>query len=66
MPTKSGSKTITTDPNWLGPAIQPGAIPLEEILSSFVRIVGGLLDMKWWMRPMQNWIVPATWGLMSF
>ena len=32
MPTKSGSKTITRDPNWLGPAIPPGEILLEEYL----------------------------------
>ena len=29
---KSASKTITRDPNWLGPAIQPGEILLEEFL----------------------------------
>jgi antitoxin HigA-1 len=32
MPTKSSSKTITRDPNWLGPAIPPGEILLEEYL----------------------------------
>ena len=32
MPTKSRSKTITRDPNWLGPAIAPGDILLEEYL----------------------------------
>ena len=32
MPTKSGSKIITRDPNWLGPAIPPGEILLEEFL----------------------------------
>lgn len=32
MPTKSASKTITRDPNWLGPAIAPGEILLEEYL----------------------------------
>src|SRR6476660_6524447 len=32
MPTKSALKTITRDPNWLGPAIQPGEILLEEYL----------------------------------
>jgi addiction module HigA family antidote len=32
MPTKSSSKTITRDPNWLGPAIAPGEILLEEYL----------------------------------
>jgi antitoxin HigA-1 len=32
MPTKSVSKTITRDPNWLGPAIPPGEILLEEYL----------------------------------
>ena len=32
MPAKSSSKTITRDPNWLGPAIPPGEILLEEYL----------------------------------
>ena len=32
MPTKSASKTITRDPNWLGPAIRPGEILLEEFM----------------------------------
>ena len=32
MPTRSASKTITRDPNWLGPAIPPGEILLEEYL----------------------------------
>jgi antitoxin HigA-1 len=32
MPTKSVSKTITRDPNWLGPAIAPGEMLLEEFL----------------------------------
>src|SRR6266699_989803 len=32
MPTKSSSKTITRDPNWLGPAISPGEILLEEFM----------------------------------
>ena len=32
MLTKSASKTITRDPNWLGPAIAPGEILLEEFL----------------------------------
>ena len=32
MPIKSASKTITRDPNWLGPAIPPGEILLEEFL----------------------------------
>ena len=32
MPTKSASKTITRDPNWLGPAIPPGELLLEEYL----------------------------------
>lgn len=31
MPTKSASKTITRDPEWLGPAIPPGEM-LEEYL----------------------------------
>ncbi|HXH39156.1 MAG TPA: HigA family addiction module antitoxin [Thermoanaerobaculia bacterium] len=33
MPTKSASRTITRDPNWLGPAISPGEILLEEFLN---------------------------------
>jgi antitoxin HigA-1 len=32
MPTKSASKTITRQPGWLGPAIAPGEILLEEYL----------------------------------
>jgi len=32
MPTKSVSKTITRDPNWLGPTITPGEMLLEEFL----------------------------------
>ncbi len=32
MPTKSASKTITRDPAWIGPAIPPGEILLEEYL----------------------------------
>ena len=32
MPTKSASKTIIRDPKWLGPAIPPGEILLEEYL----------------------------------
>jgi addiction module HigA family antidote len=32
MPTKSASRTITRDPRWLGPAIPPGEILLEEFL----------------------------------
>ena len=32
MPTKSASKTITRDPSWLGPAIAPGEMLLEEFL----------------------------------
>jgi len=32
VPTKSASKTITRDPHWLGPAIPPGEILLEEYL----------------------------------
>ena len=32
MPSKSRSKTITRDPGWLGPAIAPGEILLEEFL----------------------------------
>ena len=32
MPVKSRSKIITRDPNWLGPAIAPGEILLEEFL----------------------------------
>ena len=32
MPTKSGAKTITRDPAWLGPAVHPGEMLLEEFL----------------------------------
>ncbi len=32
MPTKSASRTITRDENWLGPAIHPGEMLLEEYL----------------------------------
>ncbi len=32
MRTKSASKTITRDPDWLGPAISPGEMLLEEFL----------------------------------
>jgi len=32
MPTKSGARTITRDPAWLGPAVHPGEILLEEFL----------------------------------
>lgn len=32
MPTKSASKTITRDPDWLGPAVSPGEMLLEEFL----------------------------------
>lgn len=32
MPAKSASKTITRNPNWLGPAIPPGELLLEEYL----------------------------------
>jgi addiction module HigA family antidote len=32
MPTKSASKIITRNPDWLGPAIAPGEILLEEYL----------------------------------
>ena len=32
MPTKSVSKTITRQPDWLGPAVTPGEILLEEYL----------------------------------
>ncbi len=32
MRTKSASKIITRDPDWLGPAISPGEMLLEEFL----------------------------------
>jgi len=32
MRTRSGSRTITRDPDWLGPAIPPGEMLLEEFL----------------------------------
>jgi antitoxin HigA-1 len=31
------SRTITRDPNWLGPAIAPGEILLEEVLEEFLK-----------------------------
>jgi antitoxin HigA-1 len=33
MPSKSRPKSITRDPNWLGPAIAPGEILLQEYLN---------------------------------
>ena len=33
MPTKSGPRIITRNPNWVGPAIAPGEILLEEYLT---------------------------------
>jgi hypothetical protein len=39
MPTKSASKTLTRDPNWLGLAIPPGEMLLEE----FLKPMGGRL-----------------------
>lgn len=32
MPTKSALKTITRNPDWLGPVVAPGEILLEEYL----------------------------------
>lgn len=32
MPTKSAARIITRDPDWLGPAIHPGEMLLEELL----------------------------------
>jgi len=32
MPSKSKSRTITRNPDWLGPAIPPGELLLEEFL----------------------------------
>ena len=32
MPTKSASRIITRDENWLGPAVHPGEMLLEEYL----------------------------------
>ena len=32
MPMKSAPKTITRNPTWLGPAIEPGEMLLEEFL----------------------------------
>ena len=32
MSTKSASKTTTRDPDWLGPAVAPGEMLLEEFL----------------------------------
>jgi len=33
MPTKSASRIVTRDPDWLGPAISPGEMLLEEFLT---------------------------------
>ena len=33
MPTKSGVRTITRNPSWLGPAIHPGEVLLGEFLA---------------------------------
>jgi addiction module HigA family antidote len=32
MPTKSSSKIVTREPEWMGPAIHPGEMLLEEFL----------------------------------
>lgn len=32
MPTKSASRILTRDQNWIGPAIHPGEVLLEEYL----------------------------------
>lgn len=32
MPTKSAARIITRDPSWLGPAVHPGEMLLEEYL----------------------------------
>ena len=32
MPTRSASKTIIRDPSWLGPAVSPGEMLLEEFI----------------------------------
>jgi hypothetical protein len=46
MRTKSASKTITRDPNWLGPAIPPGEILLEEYLKPLGVAVVGLAEQE--------------------
>jgi hypothetical protein len=48
MPTKSASKMITRDPDWLGPAISPGEMLLEEfqIAQGTGAISGGLTDFS--------------------
>ena len=38
MPSKSRLKTITRDPNWLGPAMAPGEILLEEFLKPLANL----------------------------
>lgn len=53
MPTKSASKTITRDPQWLSPAIHPGEILLEEFLKPL-----GLAQVEaaqFWMRLQADW-----------
>src|SRR4026207_2445058 len=42
MPTKSASKTIIRDASWLGPAIPPGELLLEEYLKP---LGGGQLEV---------------------
>ena len=34
MPTKSAAKTITREPEWVGPAVHPGEMLREEFLNS--------------------------------
>lgn len=45
MPTKSASKIITRDPSWLGPAIPPGEILLEEFLVPLIKQVDAALRL---------------------
>jgi addiction module HigA family antidote len=37
MPSKSASRIITRDPSWVGPAIPPGEVLLEEFLKPLGR-----------------------------
>ena len=70
MPAKSGSKIITRDPGWLGPAIPPGEILLEaneEITAEKVEKRGITADTalriarlfntspQFWMRLQADW-----------
>ena len=68
MPTKSGVKTITRDPAWLGPAVHPGEMLLEEFLKPLgwtqVEAVGLLDAPAGRLGPARGH--PARFGGLSF